>query len=262
MFNQNLPKLNSSKKKIITILWGSIAFAVVLSLWSILSYGNIVEPIFLPTPDSVIITTLDLFKNHNFIFDITASTVRVTIGFLISAVIAIPLGILMGSSNKWNAAFSPIIGFIRYMPAAAFIPLLILWLGIGLSQKVAIIFISIFFYLVILIADGAKQTFIELKDAAYILGANKKDIIVKVVFPFSLPNIINSLRTMMGVGWTMIIVAEMVSADKGIGAMIIQAQRFLQTPKIIGGIIVIGLIGVVFDLIFKLLYHILIKWRF
>ncbi len=218
-------------------------------------------PIFLPTPSAVFKTTVELFVKHNFITDVGASTSRVVIGFLLSSVIALPIGILMGSSKRWDTFFSPIIGFIRYMPAAAFIPLLILWLGIGLAQKVAIIFIAIFFYLILLIADAARQTHKELKEAAILLGASKRDLVLKVIFPFAAPEIFNAHRTMMGVGWTMIIVAEMVSADKGIGAMIIQAQRFLQTPRIIGGIIVIGIIGVIFDLLFGLTHRYLFKWR-
>jgi NitT/TauT family transport system permease protein len=241
-------------------LRGTILFISILIIWSLLSYCKFVEPIFLPTPHVVFIEGIKLFTERNFAVDVVASTSRVLAGFFISALLAVPLGILMGSSRMWEVLIAPIIGFIRYMPAAAFIPLLILWFGIGFIQKVAIIFISVFFYLILLVADVSGQTKEELIDAALTLGAKQKQLLFKVIIPSSLPGIWDSLRIMMGVGWTMIIVAEMVSAEKGIGAMIIQAQRFLQTPRIIAGIIVIGILGVLFDTFFKVLRPVIFPW--
>jgi NitT/TauT family transport system permease protein len=117
-----------------------------------------------------------------------------------------------------------------------------------------------FFYLILLAADVAKQTEKELMETAYTLGAKDRQVLLRVVMPAALPGIWDALRVMMGVGWTMIIVAEMVSSDNGIGAMIIHAQRFLQTPRIFVGIIAIGLIGILLDAIFKITYHLMFPW--
>ncbi|MFC1583490.1 ABC transporter permease [Candidatus Neomarinimicrobiota bacterium] len=219
-----------------------------------------VAPLFLPTPHTVVVEGFKLFAERNFAEDVLASTSRVLAGLFLSALTAIPLGILMGASRRWEQIMAPIVGFIRYMPAAAFIPLLILWFGIGFTQKVAIIFISVFFYLILLVADAAAQVRVDLVDAARTLGAKRWQILTRIIVPSALPGIWDSLRIMMGVGWTMIIVAEMVSAERGIGAMIIQAQRFLQTPRIIAGIIVIGLLGVMFDALFRVLRPLLFPW--
>ena len=252
-----IPKKES---KVSLAFHGGILFILLLIAWSLLSYGKFVAPLFLPAPHTVAVEGIKLFTQRNFGTDVLASTSRVIVGFLISSAIAIPLGILMGSSRKWEELIAPIVGFIRYMPAAAFIPLLILWFGIGFTQKVAIIFISVFFYLILLVADATAQVKGELVDAALTLGAKEKQILIKVIVPSTLPSIWDALRIMMGVGWTMIIVAEMVSAEKGIGAMIIQAQRFLQTPRIIAGIIIIGLLGVLFDTFFRVVRPVVFPW--
>lgn len=237
-----------------------IPFVVLISLWCLLSYGGIVKSLFLPTPTVVISELVKLFSEQRFLSDILVSLSRIFAGFILSAVFAIPLGILMGTFKTTDVLFSPIVGFVRYMPASAFIPLVILWFGIGFWEKVIVIFISIFFYLVILVADAAANVRQELKETALTLGATKSQILLKVIVPASLPDIWNALRIMLGVGWTMIIIVELVAAQSGIGAMIIHAQRFLQTPKVIAGIIVIGALGIMCDLAFRWLRPVLFRW--
>ncbi|OHC73604.1 MAG: nitrate transport permease nrtB [Rhodospirillales bacterium RIFCSPLOWO2_12_FULL_58_28] len=252
--------LINSSNRATAFVRGAALFVFLLIVWSSLTYSGFIKPLFLPAPHAVVKEMIILFVEKDFLTDVLASLSRVLFGFVLSAALAVPLGIMMGASRRWKSIFMPIIGFIRYMPAAAFIPLLILWLGIGFAEKVAVIFISIFFYLVLLVADAASHVRNECIDAALTLGASPRQVLNRVIVPSSLPGIWDALRIMMGVGWTMIVVAELVAAERGIGAVIIQAQRFLQTPRIIAGIIVIGILGVLTDAVFKYLRVALFPW--
>lgn len=238
----------------------SITFITFFSLWCLFSYGGFVQPFFLPSPTDVIQDIYNLFLNDGFIWDVIHSSARVFTGFIISAALAIPLGILMGSFHFFDALLAPFFGFIRFMPAAAFIPLLILWLGVGFAEKIAILFISIFFYLVLFISDIARNVKKELIETAVTLGANKKQVLLRVIVPASIPGIWNALRIMVGVGWTTLVIVEIVGAQTGIAAMMVESQRFLKTGRIIAGIITIGSLGLICDFFFKKTYHIFFRW--
>lgn len=237
-----------------------LSFVVLMCLWSIVSYGKLVNPLFLPTPSKVIEAAYMLFAKERFAYDVMISTWRVLLGFGLSCILAIPLGIWVGTSRKANAICIPIVNFIRYMPAPAFIPLLILWLGIGLGPKVALIFISIFFYLIPLVAENIKNVNEDCIYTAQTLGATRIQILFRVILRAANPGIWHSMRIMMGVAWTSIVIVELVAAQRGVGAMIIRAQRFLQTPKIIAGIIVIGILGIIFDGLFRLGHRVMFPW--
>ncbi|PIU57943.1 MAG: ABC transporter permease [Deltaproteobacteria bacterium CG07_land_8_20_14_0_80_38_7] len=240
--------------------FSSITFILFFLLWCILSYGGLVQHYFLPSPTDVIRDLYILFLHDGFMTDVIDSFMRVFTGFLISAVLAIPIGILMGSFHYFDALLSPFFGYIRFMPASAFIPLLILWLGIGFTEKIAILFISIFFYLVLFVADIARNVKRELIETAVTLGANKRQVLWKVIVPASMPGIWDAMRIMVGVGWTTLVIVEIVGAQTGIAAMMIESQRFLKTGRIIAGIITIGFLGLICDFFFKKTYNIFFKW--
>ncbi|HSB82682.1 MAG TPA: ABC transporter permease [Candidatus Methylomirabilis sp.] len=242
----------------ITLSLGS--FAVVLVVWSILTYGGLVDALFLPTPGRVFQSGLDLFLEFEFTFDILNSAYRVMVGFLAAAVIGVPLGLIMGTFRAAEALTEPVVGFIRYMPASAFIPLFILWLGIGDIEKIAIIFVGSFFQLVLMVAVVAKNVPMDMLETAYTLGAGRFQVIRRVLLPASLPGILDTLRIIVGWAWTYIIVAELVASASGIGYMIISAQRMLRTGSIIFGILTIGTMGLVTDYFFKWLYRRLFPW--
>lgn len=240
---------------------GMGAFGVFLALWCILTYSGWVRELFLPSPTRVFEDLAELFLKRDFLTDINASVRRVAGGFTLASVLAIPLGLLMGSFRPVDALVRPICDFVRYMPAAAFIPLIILWLGIGHSQKVAVIFLGVFFYLLVMIAGVAEGVEKELIDTARTLGASRLAILFRVIAPASVPGVLEALRTMIGAAWTYLIVAELVAAQVGIGYRILEAQRFLQTGRVIAGILVIGAIGVVTDAIFRQLIQLVAPWR-
>ncbi|MCX5733467.1 MAG: ABC transporter permease [candidate division NC10 bacterium] len=236
------------------------SFAVLLLAWSALTYTKFIDPLFLPTPTRVFQAGLDLFLEFGFTTDILNSTYRVMLGFVLAAVLGVPLGLLMGTFKAAEALIEPVMGFIRYMPASAFIPLFILWLGIGDVEKVAIIFVGSFFQLVLMVAVVAKNVHQDMLETAYTLGAKRMQMIWKVLLPASLPGILDTLRIIVGWAWTYIVVAELVASSSGIGYMIISAQRMLRTSSIIFGILTIGMLGLITDYGFKWLHKKLFPW--
>jgi NitT/TauT family transport system permease protein len=236
------------------------SFAFFLVIWSILTYGGLVDPLFLPSPGRVFRAGVDLFADLGFTADILNSVYRVMMGFVIAAILGVPLGLIMGTFKVAEAFSEPVVGFIRYMPASAFIPLFILWLGIGDIEKVAIIFVGSFFQLVLMVAVVAKNVHKDMLETAYTLGAKRFQVIRKVLLPASLPGIVDTLRIIVGWAWTYIIVAELVASASGIGYMIISSQRMLRTGNIIFGILTIGMLGLITDFFFKWLYSRLFPW--
>jgi len=236
------------------------SFAFFLTLWSILTYGKFVDPLFLPSPGKVFQAGVDLFLELEFTTDILNSVYRVMMGFIIAALIGVPIGLIMGTFKVAEAFTEPVVGFVRYMPASAFIPLFILWLGIGDLEKIAIIFVGSFFQLVLMVAVVAKNVHKDMLETAYTLGAKRFQVIRKVLLPASLPGIVDTLRIIVGWAWTYIIVAELVASASGIGYMIISSQRMLRTGNIIFGILTIGMLGLLTDFFSKWLYNKLFPW--
>lgn len=236
------------------------SFALLLLIWAILTYGGFIDPLFLPSPGRVFQAGLDQFLEFGFATDIVNSVYRVMMGFVVAAIIGVPLGLIMGTFQVAEALTEPVVGFIRYMPASAFIPLFILWLGIGDVEKIAIIFVGSFFQLVLMVAVVAKNVHTDLLETAYTLGAGRLQVIRRVLLPASLPGILDTLRIVVGWAWTYIIVAELVASASGIGYMIISAQRMLRTGSIIFGIVTIGSMGLLTDYFFKWLYRKLFPW--
>jgi NitT/TauT family transport system permease protein len=239
---------------------GLLGFGVVLALWSALSYGGFYDEFFLPSPTTVAVAGYDLFAHNGFAYDVWASTRRILIGFVLSSLVGIPLGIAIGSFRSVQAFFEPVIAFVRYMPASAFIPLFIIWFGLADSEKVAVIFVGVFFPLTLMIADVSANVPRELLHSSYTLGASRRQVFFRVLLPASWPGVVDNLRIGMGWAWTYLIVAELVAAERGIGHVILTASRFGATDQIIAGIIIIGLIGLAFDAFFRWLYRVLFPY--
>lgn len=253
-----IPRANI-KHTTYTIL-GVLGFLVVLALWSIFTYGGIVDPMFLPTPTETFKSAVDLFTQLHFVNDIGITIFRVLVGFIIAVIIAVPLGILLGTYKPFEAFIEPLMSFVRYLPASAFIPLFILWIGLSEVEKIAVIFMGSFPQLILMVAVNTKSVSDDLIDVSYTLGTSKAAVLWRVILPSCFPSIMSSLRMILGWAWTYVIVAELVGASSGIGYMIIQSQRMLSTSKIFVGILTIGLIGLIFDYCFKLLHQILFPW--
>jgi NitT/TauT family transport system permease protein len=172
----------------------------------------------------------------------------------------VPIGVLMGAYKPIEAFFEPFVSFARYLPASAFIPLLILWAGTGETQKLLVIFVGSVFQIVLMVAVAVGNTRRDLVEAAYTLGAGDREIVTRVLLPAAAPEIAEILRLVLGWAWTYVIVAELIGASSGIGHMIMDSQSLLNTGQIIFGIIVIGVIGLVSDFAFKALNRNLFPW--
>jgi NitT/TauT family transport system permease protein len=166
----------------------------------------------------------------------------------------------MGSLQIIEALFEPIVDFVRYLPVSAMIPLLILYVGIGVEEKIAVIFIGTFFQLILMVADVAAHVANDLLDSAYTLGASRLRVLSTVLLPATLPGVMDALRITLGWSWTYLIVAELVAAEHGLGIMILQSQRGLRTDKIFVGLVTIGLLGFASDIVLKWLHRRLLPW--
>jgi NitT/TauT family transport system permease protein len=240
------------------ILIGSASGLVVL--WCVLTYGGIVDPLFLPSPTAVIRSGVAMVADGSLLQNAEASLFVIVTGWALAVVSGVPIGILMGSFKVVEALIEPVVDFVRYLPVSALIPLLILYIGIGTSEKVAVIFIGTFFQLVLLIADVAAHVPHEQIDVSYTLGASRAQVVWRVLLPATLPGVTDTLRITMGWAWTYLVVAELVSADRGLGYLIMNSMRGLFTDRIFVGLAAIGGLGLAFDVTFKWLHRRLLPW--
>jgi NitT/TauT family transport system permease protein len=242
------------------VVLGVAFFVLFFAVWAVFTLGGFVPKTFLASPVEMLQGGWRLLVEFEFLGDIGMTVWRVVGGFVIAAALALPLGVAMGAYKPVEAFFEPFVSFARYLPASAFIPLLILWAGIGEAQKLAVIFIGSFFQLVLMIAVAVGNTRRDLVEAAYTLGSSDRSLVTRVLIPGAAPEIAEILRMVLGWAWTYVIVAELIGASSGIGHMITDSQALLATDQIIFGIIVIGLIGLVSDFLFKALNRRLFPW--
>lgn len=231
-----------------------------MAIWCLLSYGRVVEPLFLPSPTAIVMAAIDLLRDGTLFEHMRASVYVIVSGWALAVVAGLPIGILMGSFKVVEALVEPIVDFVRYLPVSAMIPLLILYVGIGTAEKVAVIFIGTFFQLVLLVADVAAHIPHEQLDVSYTLGASRAQVVSRVLLPATLPGVMDTLRITMGWAWTYLIVAEIVSADRGLGYLILNSMRGLFTDRIFVGLITIGGLGLLFDMTFKWLHRRFLPW--
>jgi len=242
------------------IIFGISFFILFLAGWSYATIGGFVSKTFLADPITMLDEGWQLLTKHGFLNDIGVTIWRVIGGFILAALVAVPLGILMGAYKPIEAFLEPFVSFARYLPASAFIPLLILWAGIGELQKLLVIFIGSVFQIILMVAVTVSQVRRDLVEAALTLGARDRGILGRVLIPASAPAIAEILRLVLGWAWTYVIVAELIGSSSGIGHMIIDSQALLATGQIIFGIIVIGVIGLVSDFLFKAANRKLFPW--
>jgi NitT/TauT family transport system permease protein len=242
------------------VVLGILFFVLFFAAWALATLGGFVSKTFLADPITMVEEGWLLLTQHGFLADIGVTIWRVVGGFVLAALVAVPLGILMGAYKPIEAFFEPFVSFARYLPASAFIPLLILWAGIGETQKLLVIFIGSVFQIVLMVAMTVAGTRCDLIEAALTLGARDRGILLRVLIPAAAPSIAESLRLVLGWAWTYVIVAELIGSSSGIGHMIIDSQALLATGQMIFGIIVIGIIGLISDFLFKLANRWLFPW--
>ena len=235
-------------------------------LWSALSYIEnngqpLVSHFFLPPPHEVVRALVYLILKQGLLSAIGVSTMRIVLAFALSILVAVPLGILMGSFEAINRFFDPIVAPLRYLPITAFIPLLILWFGIGEEQKVVFLFLGTFVFLLPVVVDAIRAVPNELVQTAFTLGASRFQVIFTVLIPAALPQIFDSFRVMNAIAWTYIILAELVNPQNGIGYVLHLADTHTRPEWSFAGILVVGVIGLGTDLIIRGLNTLFFRWR-
>ena len=243
-----------------TWLFAALGLLAPLGLWWLVSSSASVDKVFLPGPVDVFNRLITWYVEDDLMSHIWISVFRVTAGFALSALIALPLALMIGTFRPVQAVLEPLTDFIRYMPAVAFIPLVMLWVGIDESSKIAIIFIGTFFQMVLMMAEDVRRVPLAQIEAAQTMGATRGESVQLVIFKSARPALLDTLRVTMGWAWTYLVVAELVAANSGLGYSILKAQRFLQTDKIFVGIMLIGLIGLVMDQLFRLAHRKAFPW--
>lgn len=244
----------------LALLMPIVGISIPLLIWAIVSYSGMATPVFLPTPTAVLQAGWRLLTQEGLLMDIWSSSVRVLAGFLAAALIGVPIGIAMGTFHSLEGLFGPIVGTVRYMPVVAFVPLIIIWVGLGEAAKITIIFLGIILYNAVMVADAVKFIPDEMLNVAYTLGAQRKDILLKVILPAVFPSILDTLRVNVAGAWNFLVISELIAAQSGLGFRIMQAQRYLQTDKVLFCIVLIGAIGLLTDFCLKRLSQTLTPW--
>jgi taurine transport system permease protein len=249
---------NSATISIVTVL-------VLLVLWFLVTNLGWVKPLFLPSPQAVFRQFYEYLTGqandkplmHHF----AASMFRVFSAFALACVTAIPIGIAMGMSRVARGIFDPPLEFYRPLPPLAYLPLIIIWFGIDELPKVLLIFLSCFAPLALAARSGMRSASQEQINAAYSMGASYLQVIRHVILPSALPDILVGMRIAIGFGWTTLVAAEMVAANLGLGQMVLNASNFLRTDIVVMGIIVIGGVAYLFDLLMRWAERALVPWK-
>ncbi len=245
-----------------TAVLGVIGAVVFFGIWEA---GHYVTPEsgqrFLPAVEEVLGRLRYLFAEKAFLGDVLISCMRIFGSFFAASAIAVPLGIAMGCFGNLKALVNPTVSGWRYLPAASFIPLLLVWFGPSETAKMGLLFLGVVFFLVAMVIDNTEAVQREYIEAALTMGASRTRIVLEVVVPAAAPAIIDSMRTMIAVGWTYLVIAEIVGAQDGIGAVMMRAGRFLHVDTIMAGILMIGILGVLTDILFRLASRLLFPWN-
>ena len=242
-----------------------VTVAVLFGLWFLVTNMGWVKPLFLPSPQAV------YQQFHEYVTGqandkplwqhFAASLFRVFSAFALACVTAIPIGIAMGMSRVARGIFDPPLEFYRPLPPLAYLPLIIIWFGIDELPKVLLIYLSCFAPLALAARSGMRSASQEQINAAYSMGASYTQVIRHVILPAALPDILVGMRIAIGFGWTTLVAAEMVAASLGLGQMVLNASNFLRTDIVVMGIIVIGVVAYLFDLLMRWVEQKLVPWK-
>lgn len=243
----------------------TVVIAGLIFVWWLVTQIGLIKPLFLPSPMAVIGAFVDVlregFTGASFWEHTWISTARVFGAFVLACVVGIPLGIAMGMSPVARGVFDPPIEFYRPIPPLAYLPLMIIWFGIDELSKILLIFLSVLAPMALGARAGVKSASIEQIHAAYSFGATRWQVIRMVILPSAMPEIFTAMRIGIGFGWTTLVAAEMVASTAGLGYMVLSASKFLQTPIVIMGIVVIAAIAYAFDHLIRFVERRVVPWK-
>jgi taurine transport system permease protein len=242
-----------------------LTMVAIVGLWWLASHFRWLPPLFLPTPETVVArlyeSALGRLADAPLAENFSWSMFRVFSAFLAACLTAIPIGVAMGVSRVARGIFDPPIEFYRPLPPLAYLPLIVIWFGIDELSKVLLIYLACFAPLAMSARAGVRSVSQEQIHAAYSMGASKWQVIRYVVVPAAMPEILTSMRIAIGFGWTTLVAAEMVAATRGLGQMVLNASNFLRTDIVIMGIIVIGVVAYLFDLLMRYVEKLVVPWK-
>ncbi|HEY6895588.1 MAG TPA: ABC transporter permease subunit [Rhodanobacteraceae bacterium] len=243
-----------------------VTVVALLALWWVATHQGWIKDLFLPTPEKIFTSFGEAWRG-----DIQGgkplaehfwwSLYRVFAAFVLAVVTAVPVGIAMGVSRVARGIFDPPIEFYRPLPPLAYLPLIVIWFGIDETAKIVLIYLACFAPLAMAARAGVRSVTIEQINAAYSMGASKWQVIWHVIIPAAMPEIMTGMRIAIGFGWTTLVAAEMVAATVGLGQMVLNASNFLRTDVVIMGIIVIGVVAYLFDLLMRYVEHLVVPWK-
>ncbi|MCT7664763.1 ABC transporter permease subunit [Shinella kummerowiae] len=242
----------------------AITVVLIIGAWGLASAYALVSPVFLPSPRQVVLALYNLvvkgFVDATLAEHVGASLTRIFGALIASIVIGIPAGIAIGTSRIGRGILDPIVEFLRPLPPLAYLPLIIIWVGIGEASKITVIALSMLPSIILSTSAGVRAVSKDHVNAARSLGASKRQVLAEVVLPSSVPSILTGIRIALGAGWTTLVAAELVAATSGIGFMIQSAAQFLVTDIVIAGIIVIAQIAILLEYIARLIERRLVPW--
>jgi taurine transport system permease protein len=250
----------TSHKPILLMISG-MSVLIVLTLWYLATEHGWISPVFLPKPGRVVSEGVASFASGQLLKDIWMSTQRVLLGFALAGAVAIPLGIVMAVWAPAKAAFDPFVSLLRPLPSITWIPLTMLWLGIGESQKVAIVFMGSWIYILLYTIESTKRVDPLLIRAARNLGASDLGVMLHVVLPGALPGIIAGLKVTLAISWSCVLTAEMIAAQNGLGALIWQGKDWGNLALVLVGMLCISVVVLLADKIADILERLLLPWE-
>ncbi|TPK13480.1 ABC transporter permease subunit [Mesorhizobium sp. B2-5-7] len=236
----------------------------VLALWTLSARLQLVSPVFLPSPLAVwnkfIVVISDGFVDATLPQHVVASLARVFAALAAAILVGVPVGLAIGISTVGRGIFDPLLEFLRPIPPLAYLPLVIIWFGIGEPSKILVIAIAMLAPVALSSASGVRGVSRERVNAARSLGATRRQVVRHVILPSALPSILTGLRIALGAGWSTLVAAELVAATRGLGFMIQSAAQFLVTDVVIMGILVIAAIAFVLEFTIRRIERVLVPW--
>lgn len=252
---------NSRSEKYSLFTISAISIVVFVGIWELATRFGLIDPIFLPSPSAVFERAVRTFENGALVANVLASTRRVMVGFLMSVLVSIPLGLVLGTSRRACAVFDPIISLLRPLPSMSWIPLSLLWFGITETQKYSIVFMGTIAPALLYVIDATRNVDNVLILAARNVGASRIQVMWHVILPASLSQIIIGFKIILGLAWTCVISAELIAAKEGLGFMIMNGKEFFQTDTVVLGMVLISLTVLVFDAVLRRIERRILAWK-
>lgn len=254
-------KIQVTPESLITL----VIIGLLFFIWYLITNFKLFSNVIIPPPGKVYKTFIDVLSDgykgaalSTHLFD---SLERLIVAFIFVCITAVPIGLLSGYNSKIRAIFEPLVGFYRPLPPLAYYTMLVIWMGIGNSSKIMLLYLAGFAPVYVACISGVAKIKQDYINSACTLGANRYQIFVHIILPACLPDIFTGLRTALGFSYTTLVAAEMVAAETGIGWMVLDASKFLLSDVIFVGIFVMGITGIILDIILKFAENRLIPWK-